>query len=68
MISLLKEAFSSKKELRSLTSQEIKCTAQVLIIDDEKPEELIALLKKEGWRLNHITDLDSLSNKKPESI
>lgn len=64
MISLLKEAFSSKKELRSLTSQEIKCTAQVLIIDDEKPEELIALLKKEGWRLNHITDLDSLSNKK----
>lgn len=52
-----------KNSPRSLTQEQIKELTRVLIIDDEEPRELRALLRKEGWKTTHLTDLDSLANK-----
>lgn len=47
-----------------LPIEKIKDMAHVLIIDDEDPKELKTLIKKDGWQVNYLNDLDSLENKK----
>lgn len=42
----------------------IKKSTRVLIIDDDEPEELRLLLKRDGWKDFYLPDLDSLENRK----
>jgi DNA-binding NtrC family response regulator len=53
-----------KKKINTVTMEEIKSVTRVLIIDDDNPEELRNLLKKDGWKIYYLADLDSLENRK----
>ena len=56
--------FFRKKVPEPLSVTQLKKVTKVLIIDDEEPNELRDLLKKEGWKNYYLNDLDALSNKK----
>jgi len=60
------EKYFSEKVPEPPSIEQLKRITKVLIIDDEEPKELRELLKKEGWKISYIDDLDSLSNKKLE--
>ncbi len=49
---------NNNKKYRDKSLAEIKDLSRVLIIDDRRPQ-LVDDLKREGWRVNYIEDLDS---------
>ncbi|MEZ5435745.1 MAG: response regulator, partial [Pseudomonadales bacterium] len=56
--------FGSEKIPESLQIDDLKKYTKVLIIDDEDPVDIKEYLKKEGWKVQYIPDLDAISNKK----
>jgi hypothetical protein len=46
-----------------LSLDQIKKIAKILIVDDNKPDELMAHFRKEGWAVNHLPDIDAMQNK-----
>ncbi len=52
------------KAPKPMSADHIKKRTTVLVIDDEEPIELRALLKRDGWRNYYLDDLDSLEAKK----
>ena len=52
-----------KPKPQSLSMEQIKRIARVLMIDDNEPIEIKSLLEKEKWKVSWIPDLDTLSNK-----
>lgn len=53
-----------KKLPKQINLDQIKARTAVLIIDDEEPTELRALLKRDNWKHYYIDDLESLEAKK----
>ena len=53
-----------QKVPKQISDQQIKARTTVLVIDDQEPVELRALLKRDGWKNYYIDDLESLEARK----
>lgn len=59
--------FKRRKSPPSLTLKQVKNITRVLLVDDEKPTEIISHLKAEGWTIDYLRDLDAIANHKLQS-